>query len=522
MTGINEEAGEAAQADVVAFLAGWAGPDASSRFTTHCAHVFVSDGEAIKIKRAVRYPYLDFSTLELRRRACEREIEVNRPNAPQIYLATVPITREDGGGLAIGGAGIPVEWAVRMRAFRQADLLSARAAAGELDPVIAKALADAVFDAHARAAAISGIDSGERLGAIADQLTAGFAGHGDVLAEADRHAFAQWVAAALRRAVVPLARRAAAGCVRRLHGDLHLGNVVLWQGTPVLFDAVEFNESLATIDTLYDLAFLLMDLDHHGLREGANRVLNRYLWRSQSDLDLEGLAAMPLLLGLRAGVRALVAADKLRHAGGEDASVKRNEARAYLRAALRFLEPKRPCLIAIGGLSGTGKSTLTARLAPDLGASPGALNLRSDLERKARLGAAETVRLPSEAYTPEANARVYEQLLDKARLAAAAGHSVIIDAVFAKETEREAIAAVAAGLGVPFQGLWLSAPRETLLARVAARTGDASDATPAVVEQQLGWATDGAPWRTVDAAGPLSATEAIARASLAAIMGGKP
>ena len=143
MTSVNDRDEEAAQAEVVAFLSGWAG--AGHRFTTHGAQVFVAGGEAIKIKRAVRYPYLDFSTLELRRRACERELEVNRANAPQLYLGVVAITREADGRLAIGGSGTPVEWAVRMRAFDQADLLGARAAAGELDQAAAKAVAEAVL-----------------------------------------------------------------------------------------------------------------------------------------------------------------------------------------------------------------------------------------------------------------------------------------------------------------------------------------------------------------------------------------
>ena len=328
MTSVNEQSAEAAQTEVVAFLSGWAG--AGHRFTTHGAHVFVAGSEAIKIKRAVRYPYLDFSTLELRRRACERELEVNRANAPQLYLGVVAITREADGRLAIGGSGTPVEWAVRMRAFDQADLLGARAAAGELDPTAAKAVADAVFAAHARAPIAQGVNSAGRPGAVAVQLAAGFARHAAIFAESDRQAFERAAGAQLARARPCLARRAAAGCVRRVHGDLHLDNIVIWQGQPVLFDAIEFDEALATTDTLYDLAFLLMDLERRGRRLSANRVLNRYLRRAPSDLDLEGLAAMPLCLGLRAGVRALVAADKLRHAGSDADAGKRAEAKSAL------------------------------------------------------------------------------------------------------------------------------------------------------------------------------------------------
>lgn len=505
-------AGEAAQGEVVALLAGWAGD--GRQFTTHGAHVFISGKEALKIKRAVRYPYLDFSALELRRRACERELEVNRANAPEIYLGVVAITRAADGRLDIGGSGEPVEWAVRMRAFEQGDLLGSRAAIGELDPATAQALADAVLDSHARAVVAADADGAARLDAVLNQLTRGFAGHGDVFAEPEQNTFAERAAAALARARDCLMRRAQAGCVRRCHGDLHLDNVVLWQGRPVLFDAIEFDEALATVDTLYDLAFLLMDLVHRGRRASANRVLNRYLWRSGSALDLEGLAAMPLLLGLRAGVRALVAADKLHAADAEDRAGKRAEAQSYLQAALQCLGPAPASIVAVGGLSGTGKSTLAAALAPSLGPEPGAVHVRSDLERKAMFDVAETTPLAPEAYTPEARARVYERVLGKAATAAAAGHGVIVDAVFERPQERAAIEAVAAKPGVPFRGLWLTADREVLLARVAARRGDASDATPAVVAQQLAREPGEMSWSRVDAGGSPGATLAAARAAL--------
>jgi aminoglycoside phosphotransferase family enzyme/predicted kinase len=514
MTAGKDVNGEAAQAEAVAFLSAWAGRSGPS-FTTHGAHVFVGGREALKIKRAVRYPYLDFSTLELRRRACERELAVNQANAPELYLGIIPIAREPDGDLAVGGSGTPVEWAVRMRAFDQADLLGARVAAGELDPAGAKAAAQAILAAHARAAIVPGADSAGHLDAVADQLLAGFATHADVFAEPERATFEHRVKAALARARPCLARRAAAGCVRRVHGDLHLDNIVLWQGAPVLFDAIEFDEDLASVDTLYDLAFLLMDLVRRGRRTSANRVLNRYLWHSNSDLDLEGLAAMPLFLGLRAGVRALVTADRLARASGADDDSKREEARAYLRAALAFLDPPPARMVAVGGLSGTGKSTLAAAVAPALGPSPGAVHLRSDIERKAMFGVEETRRLGPNAYTAEATARVYDALLRKARLAAASGHGVIVDAVFALESERSAIAAVAADLAVPFCGLWLMAPKEKLLARVQARTGDASDATAAIVEQQLAWDTGTPSWQTIDAAGSAGQTESAAKRTLA-------
>jgi predicted kinase len=288
---------------------------------------------------------------------------------------------------------------------------------------------------------------------------------------------------------------------------------VLWRGQPVLFDAIEFDEELATVDTLYDLAFLLMDLNRRGQRPAANVILNRYLWQSGDPLDLEGLAALPLFLGLRAAIRTMVTVQ--RALLEQDATAIRDVeiARGYLRAALAYLTPAPPRLIAVGGLSGTGKSTLAAALAPEVGPAPGAVHLRSDLERKSLFGVAETVRLAPEHYTPVTSAEVYGILHRKARTALAAGHAVIVDAVFAKPEERAAIEVVAAGLGTPFLGLWLTATPDHLLARVAQRSGDASDATPGVVRQQLGWQIGAlsSRWTEIEASG--SPADTCARAS---------
>jgi predicted kinase len=256
-----------------------------------------------------------------------------------------------------------------------------------------------------------------------------------------------------------------------------------------------------------------MDLDIRRQRPAANVILNRYLWRSGAPLDLEGLAALPLLLGLRAAIRAMVTAQRARLAQGAAASRDVEIARGYLRAALGYLAPAPPRLVAVGGLSGTGKSTLAAALAADLGPAPGAVHLRSDLERKSLFGVAETERLAPEHYTQATSAEVYDILYRKARAALAAGHAVIVDAVLGKADERAAIEAVANELGTPFQGLWLTATPGHLLARVAQRTGDASDATPSVVRQQLGWQIGALSprWAEIDAGG--RPAETLARAS---------
>ena len=199
-----------------------------------------------------------------------------------------------------------------------------------------------------------------------------------------------------------LDRRRAEGKVRRCHGDLHLRNVCLFEGKPTLFDCLEFSDELACVDILYDLAFLLMDLEHRGLADFANLVLNRYLDLTGED---DGLAAMPLFLSLRAAIRAHVTATVIDRAGRSEVRPEMAaDARGYLDLAAQFLRPRSCRLVAIGGLSGSGKSTLAAALAPSLGARV----LRSDVIRKHLFGVAPETRLPASAYTSEVSRRVYE------------------------------------------------------------------------------------------------------------------
>ena len=294
---------------------------------------------------------------------------------------------------------------------------------------------------------------------------------------------------AFRDEIVPwLAERARAGFVRRAHGDLHLGNLCLWQGRPVPFDALEFDEDLATIDLGYDLAFLLMDIEARADRAAANRVLNRYVARSG---DVALTRGLPLWLSCRAMVRAHVLA-----------RLGRAEAARYLAVAEAALDPPPPCLVAIGGLQGTGKTTLARALAPALGAAPGALILRSDEIRKRLAGCAPEDRLPPDAYTRAATAAVYAALEQGLATALAAGHAAIADAVFLDPAERARIEAIATGAGVTFRGLWLEAPRTVLEARLLARQGDASDADVAVLREAA--ARDPGPitWARLDASDP--------------------
>ena len=487
------------QAQVIAFLtqpSAW--PDAPASvdiIQTHGAVVFMAGDSVLKIKRAVHLPYFDFTTLERRRKFAGRELEINAPNAPEIYLGLVAITREVDGTLAIGGAGEPIEWAVHMARFRQDHVLSHIVEQQGLSKDLATTLADAVVKAHRSAPPV--IAPSDTMDAVAAQvlsaLSSSAAPH---IAEA-RAQFSAAIQAALATSAAIRSTRAREGYIRRCHGDLHLGNLVLWKGAPVLFDAIEFDEHIATIDTLYDLAFLLMDLERYGARQSAHIVLNRYLWKTGDQRDVEGLAALPVFMGLRAGIRAMVTLDRARLMPDERPGlVARALETLQLGAALATPKPAR--LIVVGGLSGTGKTTLAARIAPNVGSAPGAIHLRTDLERKWLAGVSEFEHLPESAYSQDASNAVFARVLARAKLALSAGHSVILDGVFARPVERQAVEDLADETGARFNGLWLEAAPQIMKARVTQRVHDASDATAAVVEKQLELNTGNPGWPRLD------------------------
>ena len=474
-----------AQAEVAAFLAGLAG---AAPIETHISAIFVGRETAWKMKKAVALGFLDFSSLEARGHFCRRELELNQPAAPGIYRDVVAVTRAPDGNLQQGGGGEVVEWVLRMAPIPTGDFLDRVAACGGLDDKLLDAMGDTVFALHQAAPPVAGLDAPAAMASVlAGNLRAARAAG---LPEAIIAPLEAALQAGLARLAPLLAARAAEGRTRRCHGDLHLGNLCLWQGKPTPFDALEFDEALARIDTGYDLAFLLMDLDQQAGRAAANRVLNRYLARS-GDYGL--LGPLPLWLALRALVRAHVQA-----ARGRDGA-------KLLHAAQAYLAPAPPLLIAVGGLQGTGKSTLARGLAPALGAAPGALLLRSDELRKRRFGLVPEAPLPPEAYAEEVSRAVHEELFIIAKAALRQGHAVALDAVFLDPDHRRHAAEIAARAGVPFQGFWLEAPMEILKSRILARRGDASDATIAVLERAAKADPGPIDWIRLDAAGEAQA-----------------
>ncbi len=502
------------QDEVLAFLADprTHGGEPVKRIDTHAASVFLVGERALKVKRAVRFPFLDYSTLAKRKQACEAELAVNAPYAPDIYRGVIAIARTADGTLSIGGGGAPVEWAVEMRRFDESRTLDRLA--DKIDESLADALGHAVATAHARAKSVAGTPWIAAIGSYIDEHAGAFRQHPEIFAAAEVDALTRASRRSYERIVPLLQERDRRGLVRRIHGDLHLGNIALIDGKPVLFDAIEFSDLIASGDVLYDLAFLLMDLLERGLRSAANVVLNRYLVESRRDSDLDGLAALPFFLSLRAAIRAKVTVARMERAAAEERGGIATSARNYFAFAQRAITPPRARFVAIGGLSGTGKTRIAHALAPEIGPMPGAVIVRSDIERKALFGGAETERLPEQAYRPEANERVYAALIEKAGRVLGAGHAVILDAVFARPGERQAAAAAAEAAGIALQAVFLTANLATRLARVGKRVRDASDADENVARAQENYDLGRLGWRLIDASGTVEETAARVRTRL--------
>ncbi|HYZ23802.1 MAG TPA: AAA family ATPase, partial [Rhodopila sp.] len=457
--------------------------------------VFVDGDTVWKLKKAVRMPFLDFTTPEARRRFLVRELELNKPAAPGIYQDVVAVARQADGSLALAD-GEPVDWVLRMARVPADDFLDVVVAQHRLTPELLDDLGDCVFDYHSRLAPKAGWDSVASMRRIADGNVRAAQAAG--LPEGRVAAWRAAIGTEIERVAPVLARRAESGMVRRCHGDLHLGNLCLWQGKPVAFDALEFDEDLATIDVAYDLAFLLMDLDLKAGRAAANRVMNRYVGRCG---DAGVAACLRLFLSQRAFIRAHVFAAM----HDDEAAVR------HLDAAEDYLRPSKAHVVALGGLQGTGKTTLARMVAPGLGPAPGALVVRSDETRKRLFGARPEERLGANAYTDEANARTNAALIAQVVEAAGHGHSVIADSTFLAAEMRTELEAAVGRAGVAFTGVWLHAPLAVLAERIQSRRRDASDATVEVLERAASRDDGGGWWHKVDASDAGRAREAIER-----------
>jgi aminoglycoside phosphotransferase family enzyme/predicted kinase len=471
----------------------------ATRLETHLSRIFLTGDRAYKFKKPVRLPFVDFSTLEQRRQACEAELSVNRRLGSPIYLKVHPLVLSPTERFSVGGEGRIIDWLVEMQRFDE-----------QLDEALAR---DAVTSAHWDKI-VSDIVRIHRA-AAPDHLTGHAVDYRGVIeglarTEADgasRLGLSPAGSELIERQESALARlsplieaRRRDGCVIRGHGDLHLANICMFRGEPALFDALEFDDRLATTDRLYDLAFLLTDLRRMGRRSEACSVMNRY-WDMMEEHE-EGLSLLALFMSIRASVRLAVEIERGRL----------EAASRYRSLAFQILKPHSPRIIAIGGLSGTGKSALARRLAPELGGAAGARILRTDVLRGIQDKDADvSTSSQGDRYALKTRERVYACLAHHLKAAVSTRSSVIADATFLPDGGRLQIEETA---GPDLKGLWLEAPLDVRLKRIEIRTMDASEADTSVARRQEEPARLSGLWRKIDAGGDLGQTLTLARSAL--------
>ena len=455
---------------------------------THISWIVLTGHFAYKIKKPVRYDFLDASTLERRRELCKEELRLNRRLAPDLYVDVLALTREDG-QLKVGGDGPAVEYAVRMHEFDPRQELSSQLDAGRVWPSDMRSLAITIADFH-RNAAVATLES--PLGDVAsvrDQIV-------DNMTVLERHVEATEDIAAIRRlndwlqrslveSTPLIALRKRGGAVRECHGDLHAHNIVRWRQQWTPFDCIEFNPDLRWIDVMSDVAFLFMDLGAHHRHDLAYAFLSRYL--EETD-DYQGLRLLPLYAVYRALVRAKVDALGAKSVSGESAQALRARGARRVSVAAELIRDRLPALVITHGVTACGKSWLSERLIPAIHA----VRLRSDLERK-RLAGMEALEhsgsgVGEKLYAATVTDRVYARLRECAESALAAGLNVIVDASFLGAAQREQFRQLAMRQHIPFLILSCHANTATLHARLANRARarlDPSEATRAVLDHQL-------------------------------------
>ncbi len=460
-------------------------------FETHISWVLLTGEFAYKIKKPVDFGFLDYSTLARRKHFCEEELRLNGRLAPTLYRQVVSIN----GSLEqprIEGPGETLEYAVQMRQFDNHQRFDHLLEKGALQDEQLRETAEVLARFHAEIA-VAGPDTpyGEP-DAVRQPMQENF----DQLIEFAPEVFARgaarealdsvqrWTEQRLAALHATLLQRKREGHIRECHGDLHLGNIVLYQGRVTPFDGIEFNDRLRWIDTQSEIAFLLMDLDDHRRHDLAQILLSVYL---EMGGDYAGLAVLRLYQCYRAMVRAKVAALR-----GAQAPGLRDETDAelanYLRLARCYTRPGRPVLLITHGLSGSGKTWLGERL---LTVSD-AIRVRSDVERKRLAGLEPLARSKAEVgaglYTPAMSRRTYQRLAELAGDLLQAGFPVIVDATFLRRAERDRFRHLAEGLGVPFRILHCAADPALMRQRISRREQagcDASEANLAVLENQL-------------------------------------
>ncbi len=456
---------------------------------THISFVLLTGEYAYKLKKPLDLGFLDFSSLDKRLQACRDEVRLNRRLAPDIYLDVVPLTGTPSAP-RINGSGDAFEYAVKMRQFPVDATLDRLDAAGGMSAQHVEAIATALARFHLEGCARAGEDSPwgspDAIWRPVAQNFSQIAPHLDDPADrAQLDALQRWSEAEHARLAPLMTARKAEGFVRECHGDLHLGNLAWVDRQLRIFDCIEFNPELRWIDIQSEIAFCYMDLLQRGHAGWAWLFLNTWLERTG---DYAGLALLRYYAVYRALVRAKVAAIRTGQTVGPERDAALADMRMLLQLATMLVRPAPLRLDITHGLSGSGKTTVTHQLMQ----TPGAIRLRSDVERK-RLAGLDALEksgsgIGQDLYAVDATRRTYAHLAQLAGDLLDANWSVIVDATFTARWQRDLLRDVAHTHNVEFRILDFRVPIATLRERIVqrARAGnDASEADLAVLQRQL-------------------------------------
>jgi aminoglycoside phosphotransferase family enzyme/predicted kinase len=449
---------------------------------THISYVLLTGEFAYKIKKPLDFGFLNYSTLAARQHFCQEELRLNQRSAADVYLEVVPIT-QSGDHYQIGGSGEIVEYAVKMRQFPQATLLTNLFERGELTPALVQELAQVIAEFHRKTTTNDYIRSFGKVEQVRQAFDENFKQteqyiggpqtqqqFDETKAYCDRF-FAEQTAL--------FQQRIEADRIRECHGDLHLRNIAYWNHKLLLFDCIEFNEPFRFVDVMYDVAYIVMDLEARQRRDLSTLFLNTY---TEQTGDWEGLQVLPIYVSRQTYVRAKVTCFLLNDPGVPDTEKQAaaKTAALYYRLAWEYSQDKKGRLLLMAGLSGSGKSTTARAIAEQIGA----IQIRSDAVRKHLGGIPLQERGGADLYTPEMHQKTYGRLLELGVKLAQQGYSVILDAKYDRQVWRQAVIEQAAAHHLPLQIIHCDAPTEVLRARLQHRTGDIADATPDLLAQQ--------------------------------------
>jgi aminoglycoside phosphotransferase family enzyme/gluconate kinase len=453
-----------------------------SLIQTHISYVLLTGDYAYKIKKPLNFGFLDYSTLEQRHHFCKEELRLNQRGAAEIYLDVLPIT-QSGDRYHLNGQGQPVEYTVKMRQFPQDALLSHIFEHGQLTETLLKRLAKTIAEFHQKSETNDYIKT---YGAVAQiqaafdenyEQTKAYIGGPQTQVQFDETRTYTDRFFAEREAL--FVSRVHHDWIRECHGDLHLGNICLWHDQLYLFDCIEFNEPFRFVDVMFDIAYIVMDLEVGQRSDLSTVFLNAYVEQTG---DWEGLQVLPIYVNRQTYVRAKVTSFLLSDPAISEDDKKRasNTAALYYRLAWNYTKPRNGQLILMSGLSGSGKSTVAAELAKQIGA----IHIRSDAVRKHLGGIPLDQRGSADLYSVEMTQKTYSRLQELGTKLASDGYSVILDAKYDRGEVRHEVLAQAQAQQIPLMILHCTAPMEILRDRLEKRTDDIADATTDILAKQ--------------------------------------